>query len=77
MDSSDLKTWQAERIHKRLVPTLGYLHTLRTRMDQRGFPGEQDKLYRLVQTAYDALHALSIETHYMSCERGVGRESRE
>lgn len=74
MDSSNLKTWQAERIHKRLMPTLGYLHTLHRRMDQLGFPSEHDRLYRLVQNAHDALHALCVETHYMSCGHGVGEQ---
>jgi hypothetical protein len=77
MDSSDLKTWQTERIHNRITPTLGYLNRLRDRMEQLGFPAEDDTLYRLVENACDALHALNVETHYLSCGSGVARESRE
>jgi hypothetical protein len=41
-------------------------------MERRGFPPD-DKLLRLTENAFNALHALAIELHYMSCASGVGR----
>ena len=52
--------------------TLGYLFRLRQRMDKRGFSPD-DPLYQLVVNAYDALHPLTVELHYLSCKEGVGR----
>jgi hypothetical protein len=73
MDSSNLATWQAKALHAALRPALGFLHRLRERMEKRGFP-LNDKLLRLTATAYDALHSLFVELHYMSCKSGVGRK---
>lgn len=33
----------------------------------------KDPMYYRVCKAYDALHALSVECHYASCESGVGK----
>jgi hypothetical protein len=68
-----LKPWQAKLICAALGPTVGYLYRLRARMEKRRFP-PADKLPRLTVTAYEALHALCIELHYLSCEGGVGRK---
>ena len=44
-------------------------------MEETGFrPG--DHLYRNVQAAYDAIHGLHVEAHYLSCRGCVGREPR-
>jgi homoserine O-acetyltransferase len=40
----------------------------------RDFP-QDDKLYRLVKRAHDAVHELFLETHEMGC-KGVGRGPR-
>jgi hypothetical protein len=72
MDSAELKPWQARIICAAVGKALGYLSRLRARMDRRGFPPD-DKLCRLTAAAYDAVHALSIELHYRSCDGGVGR----
>ena len=69
-----MKPWQAKALYAAIRPALGYLCRLRDRMEKRGF-SPTDKLVRLTVTAYDALHALSIELHYLSCEAGVGRQS--
>jgi len=74
MNSETLKRWQAKKLSEGLYPGLNYLARLRGRMDKAGFP-PSDKLYQLVQKAYDAMHALSVETHYLSCN-GVGRPPR-
>jgi hypothetical protein len=73
VDSTKLRPWQAKALYPALRPALGFLHRLRERMEKRGFP-PGDKLYRLTANAYEALHALSIELHHMSCESGVGRK---
>ena len=73
MDSGHLKPWQPKLRCAALRPTLGYLYRLRERMEKRRFPPE-DKLLRLTATAYQALHALTIELHYMSCGGGVYRK---
>jgi hypothetical protein len=52
---------------------LGYLGRLARRMEERGFPPD-DPYYLLVLRAQDAVHRLSVETHYRSCTSGVGRK---
>jgi hypothetical protein len=54
---------------------LRYLGKLRQRMDKRGFT-PSDKLYGLVNEAYDKVHHLSVELHYLSCGDVVGRPPR-
>jgi hypothetical protein len=44
-------------------------------MQSRGFPPD-DNLLRLTANAYDALHALTVSLHYLSCEDGLGRKPR-
>jgi len=71
MDSTKLKAWQARLMYTTLRPALGYLHRMRERMDRRGFP-PNDKLLKLTVAAYNAIHSLPVELHYMSCASGVG-----
>ena len=70
MDRSDVKKSQAKTISTALFPHMNYLFRLRKRMEEVGFP-HNDKLYLLVCNAYDAMHSLSDEIHYLSCD-GVG-----
>lgn len=74
MDSQSLKAWQTRRIHRSLRPNLRYLYRLRTRMEKIGFH-PSDPLFKLVNQAYDSVHALFIQLHYLSCE-GVGEPSK-
>ena len=62
-------------LYATLSPTLGFLHRLGERMDKRQFP-PNDKLVLLTRRAYEALHALCVELHYLSCGSGVGRPSQ-
>lgn len=71
MDRTDVKKSQAKVISEALFPNVNYLYRLKTRMEKVGFPHD-DKLYQLVSNAYDAMHRLSVEVHYLSCD-GVGR----
>jgi hypothetical protein len=36
-----------------------------------GFP-PSDELLQMAEQAYNAMHSLSVKTHYLSCESGVG-----
>ena len=74
MDRKSLKKSQAAKINKSLFPNLNYLYRLRKRMEEVGFPHD-DKLSMLVCKAYDAMHALNVETHYLSCD-GVGMPNK-
>jgi hypothetical protein len=65
MDSGSIERWQAAQIHRALQPTVGYLYRLRERMLQVGFV-PSDPLFQRVSQAYDSLHALFIELHYLS-----------
>ena len=49
---------------------LRYLGKLRDRMNARGFP-PNDPLYLAATGAFNAVHALSVELHYMTCAPGT------
>ena len=51
---------------------LSYLGRLQKRMEQRRFPSD-DRLYVLVSEAFDRLHTIRMELHYLSCGDGVRR----
>ena len=65
---------KAKKIAESLQPSLGYLFRLHQRMEKRGFL-PSDPYYQLVCRAYDAMHVLCVQTHYLSCN-GVGRPRR-
>jgi hypothetical protein len=75
MDSADLTPDQARILREQLAPTHRYLAALRERMVQQAWPAD-DKVRRLVETAYNAVFELSVELHYLSVEHGVGRPPR-
>jgi hypothetical protein len=66
---------QAKALSKALYPYMNYFLRLRKRMEAVGFP-PKDKLYLLVCKACDAMQALSVEVHYLSCD-GVGNPSKK
>ena len=70
MDRETIKKSQAKVISSALFPGMNYLYRLKERMQKVGFP-HNDKLYLLVYNASDAMHRLSVEVHYLSCD-GVG-----
>jgi hypothetical protein len=72
MDSKTISREHARRIHDALAPSLKYLHRLRRRMEQVGFP-LADPLYQLVLTTCNDMQGLTMELHYLSCQGGVGR----
>jgi len=73
MDRDSVTKDQAKTINASVQPSLGYLFRLRERMTTTGFPPD-DPLLKLVDQAYDSMHRLFIELHYLSCD-GVGRPS--
>jgi hypothetical protein len=75
MQSTDLTREQVRSLKNKLHPMLGYLSRLKRRMVQRGFLND-DPLLAAVVRAEDAMHALHVETHYLSCDGGVGRERK-
>src|SRR5947209_5317354 len=74
MDSSTIQDWQIAKLQKSLQPMLGYLYRLLDRMQRVGFLPD-DRLYQRVSKAYDAMHSLFIELHYLACD-GTGRPPR-
>lgn len=76
MDSRTLKREHAAQINKSLHRSLNYLFRLQRRMCRVGFP-PTDRLLQLVETAYNAMLALSVETHYLSCDSGVGMDRED
>jgi hypothetical protein len=65
----DLTTEQA------IQPTLGFLTQLDRRLAEHGLP-PTDGYVRRVTAARDALHDLTVATHYLSLRHGVGRPDR-
>jgi hypothetical protein len=66
MDSDDLTTDQARKMHQSLFRLANYLHRLVARMEKQGFP-PSDRLYQYTKKAYDAVCSLCVELHYLSC----------
>jgi len=62
MKSTDLTPDHAHAIHRKLGPMVAYLTLLEERMEQRDFPRD-DKLYRLVKRACDAVQDVFLETY--------------
>jgi len=75
MDSQTMDRDHARKLHQALQPSLGFLFRLRERTTKAGFPPD-DKLYQLVSKAFESVHALSVELHYLSCE-GTWRARKE
>jgi hypothetical protein len=76
MRSEELTSAQAQALKEQLRPMLSYLGRLQKRMHMRRFPPD-DKLIGLVREAYNAMHALNVEVHYLSCSSGVGVPRKE
>ena len=72
MRSEDLSREQEAKLGEKIGSVVGYLHRLIRRMDECHFPPD-DKLRVLATAAYDKVHHLSVELHYMSCQVDVGR----
>jgi len=72
MRADDLTQEQARALKNKLQPMLRYIGRLKERMRRRGFVAD-DRLLAAVCRAEDAIHALSVEVHYLACGERVGR----
>jgi hypothetical protein len=55
---------------------LGFLLRCERRLETKRFD-QNSKLFRLVDKAYDAMHSLHLELHYISCKCGVERRDED
>ena len=69
----EVETWQAKKVKKPIGEQFRYLHRLKTRLEKVGFL-VTDPLDQNVKKAYDAVHPLHVELHYLSIGHGVGRK---
>jgi hypothetical protein len=76
MDSSELTTEQACKMHQSLFRLANYLSRVVRRMEKKGFPPD-DHLYQTTKRAYDAVCTLCMELHYLSCKSGVARPPKD
>jgi hypothetical protein len=76
MDSDELTTEQADRIHKSLFRLANYLSRVVKRMERTGFPPD-DPLFKSARRAYDAVCSFCMDLHYLSCKSGVGKPPRK
>ena len=76
MDSRDLTTAQAEQMRDVIWRHVRYLERLRTRMERRKFP-PNDELYVAASKTYDKARELVMRLHYVSCGHGVGESPKE
>ena len=67
MTSKDLTVAQARKIDDQIRSRLGYLHRLKRRMEDEGFPID-DEIYVATTKAYNAMHELSVKMHYVACD---------
>lgn len=72
---TDLTADQARTVFAAIQPTLGFLNQLERRLAELGFPPNGGYVQR-VEAARDALHDLTVATHYLSLTHGVGRPDR-
>jgi hypothetical protein len=72
MDSETITIEQAQKLTKILYPAANLLIRLRERMERRGFP-PNDRLYRCVFEAQQAMQSLTTEVHYLWLGPGGGR----
>jgi hypothetical protein len=71
--SADLSKEQIHRLKAQATRHLRYFNRLVDRMTRVGFP-PSDSLWIGAVQARNALHALSVELHYLTCDSGVGRD---
>ena len=76
MAGKRVEHWQARKVKEAVGPMVRYFYLLLRRMEKVGFK-RSDRLFDLATQAYDAMHALAVETHYLSCKSGVGRDANE
>jgi hypothetical protein len=76
MRSTDLTREQIAALADRVHPILDYMRRLEGRMEEQGFPPD-DELFAAVRKAHGAARDLYVELHYARCDGQVGRPSGE
>ena len=75
MTCDDLTPDQVAALTASVRRQIRYLGRLRDRMNARGFAPD-DRLYRVAEDAFNAVHALGVELHYLTCPAGTVGRSR-
>ena len=75
MTCDDLTPEQVAALTASVRRQLRYLGKLRDRMNQQGFPPD-DPLYVAATGAFNAVHALSVELHYLTCPAGTAGRAK-
>jgi hypothetical protein len=75
VDSSKLTDQQIAQLTETVTRYLRFVGRLRQRMDRLHFP-PHDRLYTCSIKAYNSLHEMHVELHYLSVKGGVGRDPR-
>jgi hypothetical protein len=73
---SQLTKEQAAPLYQQVQPILRFLRRCRLRLDERGFD-QRSPFFIAVDKAYCAVHGLSVELHYASVAKGVGKTPSE
>lgn len=66
---------QMQAFYRKLGPKLRFLYLAREYLNRIGVPPD-DELYKAVEKAHDAVHAVSVTAFYRSGVSGVGQEPR-
>ncbi|MGD9722372.1 MAG: hypothetical protein AB7O59_12785 [Pirellulales bacterium] len=72
MRSADLNAHQLQALQQKLAPIVDYLRRLRDRATRQQFPHD-DRLFRLIDHADDAVQKLGLEIAAQIIEREVGQ----
>jgi hypothetical protein len=72
VDSRSLTDEQLAKLSEIACRYLRFLGASRQRMERLGFPPD-DALYRATVQAYNGMHQMRVELHYLSTKTGVGR----
>lgn len=60
-------------VNERIRPMLGYLNSLRRRLEQHPGVKLDDEILRAVTEAAGSMHTLSVKLHYKSCPPPNGK----
>ena len=71
MDGKQINREQASKLGEHIGPMMNYCLRVRNRMDKTVL--QIDRIYALVDNAYNAMHALNVELHYRAVGSGCGR----
>jgi hypothetical protein len=76
MTRDDLTKAQVQQLHATILRYHRFLMKLTDRMNRRGFAPDDPLLVKAFG-AQSAIHTLSVELHYLSCDSGAGEPPRQ